>query len=268
MTDRAHIEQLWSLDGKHAVVTGVSTGSIGEGIARTLAAAGAKVVVTDIRDNGLSAIANDIGGTAVVADLTKEDETNSVIASGPAVDVLVNNAGSYFDVGPILKQSPDSWRRAMDNNITTCYNASRAAARRMVDAGKGGSIINISSVDGLLPCMGTGYDTAKAAVIQFTRSLAVDLAPHYIRVNNIAPGAVMVETLRKMHAGELPPLWPTETEPTGLMNPITKIRSANIPLGRRGTPDDIGNAVLFLASEMSSYVTGVTLPVDGGWLLI
>jgi NAD(P)-dependent dehydrogenase (short-subunit alcohol dehydrogenase family) len=156
----------------------------------------------------------------------------------------------------------------MDNNITTCYNASRAAARRMVDAGKGGSIINISSVDGLLPCMGTGYDTAKAAVIQFTRSLAVDLAPHYIRVNNIAPGAVMVETLRKMHTGELPPLWPTDTEPTGLMNPITKIRSANIPLGRRGTPDDIGNAVLFLASEASSYVTGVTLPVDGGWLLI
>jgi 2-deoxy-D-gluconate 3-dehydrogenase len=71
-----------------------------------------------------------------------------------------------------------------------------------------------------------------------------------------------------MQTGELPPLWPAETEPTGLMNPITKIRSANIPLGRRGTPDDIGNAVLFLASEMSSYVTGVTLPVDGGWLLI
>jgi NAD(P)-dependent dehydrogenase (short-subunit alcohol dehydrogenase family) len=255
MTNRADIEKIWSLDGKHAVVTGVSTGSIGEGIARTLAAAGATVVVSDIRDNGLSAIATDIGGTAVVADLTDETQTHALIGAGPAVDILVNNAGSYFDVGPILKQSPDSWRRAMDNNITTCYNASRAAARRMVDAGKGGSIINISSVDGLLPCMGTGYDTAKAAVIQFTRSLAVDLAPHYIRVNNIAPGAVMVETLRKMHTG-------------GLMNPITKIRSANIPLGRRGTPDDIGNAVLFLASEASSYVTGVTLPVDGGWLLI
>jgi NAD(P)-dependent dehydrogenase (short-subunit alcohol dehydrogenase family) len=268
MTNRADIEKLWSLDGKHAVVTGVSTGSIGEGIARTLAAAGATVVVSDIRDNGLGDIATAIGGTAVVADLTDEEQTNALIGTAPAVDILVNNAGSYFDVGPILKQSPESWRRAMDNNITTCYNASRAAARRMVDAAKGGSIINISSVDGLLPCMGTGYDTAKAAVIQFTRSLAVDLAPHYIRVNNIAPGAVMVETLRKMHTGELPPLWPTDTEPTGLMNPITKIRSANIPLGRRGTPDDIGNAVLFLASEASSYVTGVTLPVDGGWLLI
>ena len=81
-------------------------------------------------------------------------------------------------------------------------------------------------------------------------------------------GIGMVETLRKMHAGELPPLWPSDTEPTGLMNPITKIRSAHIPLGRRGTPDDIGNAALFLASEASSYVTGVTLPVDGGWLLI
>ena len=125
MTNRAHIEKLWSLDGKHAVVTGVSTGSIGEGIARTLAAAGATVVVSDIRDNGLGEIAKDIGGTAVVADLTDESQTNTLIATGPRVDVLVNNAGSYFDVGPILKQSPDSWRRAMDNNITTCYNASR-----------------------------------------------------------------------------------------------------------------------------------------------
>ena len=268
MTERERIAAIWSLDGKHAVVTGVSTGSIGEGIARTLAAAGASVTVSDIRDNGLSDIAKSIGGQAVIADLTDGAQADRLVANSDRVDILVNNAGSYFDVGPILKQSPNSWRRAMDNNITTCYNASRSAARRMVDAGRGGSIINISSVDGLLPCMGTGYDTAKAAVIQFTRSLAVDLAPHNIRVNNIAPGAVMVETLRKMQTGELPPLWPSETEPTGLMNPITKIRSANIPLGRRGTPDDIGNAVLFLAGEASSYVTGVTLPVDGGWLLI
>ena len=144
MTNREHIETLWSLDGKHAVVTGVSTGSIGEGIARTLAAAGATVVVSDIRDNGLTDIAQAIGGRAVVADLTDETQTHALIGAGPTVDILVNNAGSYFDVGPILKQSPDSWRRAMDNNITTCYNASRAAARHMVDAGKGGSIINIS----------------------------------------------------------------------------------------------------------------------------
>ena len=268
MTDRNDIARLWNLDGRGAVVTGVSTGSIGEGIARVLAAAGANVTVSDIRDNGLTAIANDIGGQAVIADLTDEAAANALISSGSSLDILVNNAGSYFDVGPILKQSPDSWRRAMDNNITTCYNASRAAARRMVDAGKGGAIVNISSVDGLLPCMGTGYDTAKAAVIQFTRSLAVDLAPHNIRVNNIAPGAIMVETLRKMQSGELPALWPAETEPTGLMNPITKIRSANIPLGRRGEPSDIANATLFLVSDASSYVTGATLPVDGGWLLI
>ena len=97
-----------------------------------------------------------------------------------------------------------------------------------------------------------GYDTAKAAVIQFTRSLAVDLAPHNIRVNNIAPGAIMVETLRKMHTGELPSLWPSETEPTGLMNPITKIRSANIPLGRRGEPSDIANAATMGLSNQPS----------------
>ncbi|MFM7094566.1 MAG: SDR family oxidoreductase, partial [Actinomycetota bacterium] len=85
MTNRAHIEKLWSLDGKYAVVTGVSTGSIGEGIARTLAAAGATVVVSDIRDNGLADIAKDIGGTSVVADLTDESQTNALISAGPAV---------------------------------------------------------------------------------------------------------------------------------------------------------------------------------------
>lgn len=267
MVSRNDIAALWNLDGKHALVTGAG-GGIGEGIAHMLAAAGAHVTVCDLKEEGAKKVAADIGGTAAVADLTKENEVNALIADMSKIDIVVNNAGSYFDVGPILHQSVDSWRRAMDNNITTCYLVSRAAARRMVDAGTGGAMVNISSVDGLLPCMGTGYDTAKAAVIQFTRSLAVDLAPHNIRVNNIAPGAIMVETLRKMQTGELPPLWPQECEPTGLMNPITKIRSANIPLGRRGEPNDIASATLFLVSDASAYVTGVTLPVDGGWLLI
>lgn len=267
MTTRDDITQLMMLDGKHALVTGAGTG-IGEGIAEVLAAAGAHVTVADRDGDGAKRVAANIGGTAAQVDLTKEDEVLSLVNAMPQVDIVVNNAGSYFDVGPILDQSIESWRRAMDNNLTTCYLVSRAAARRMIDAGNGGSMVNISSVDGLLPCMGTGYDTAKAAVIQFSRSLAVDLAPHNIRVNNIAPGHIMVETLRKMRAGEIPALWPAKHEKTGLMNDLTKMRSANVPLGHSGEPSDIANATLFLVSAAATYITGVTLPVDGGWLLI
>ena len=267
MTTNNDISQLLSLKGKHAVVTGSATG-IGEGIAEIFAAAGAMVTVADRDGVGAQRVASAIGGRAVQVDLTNEKEVLDLINGMAQVDIVVNNAGSYFDVGPILDQSIESWRRAMDNNLTTCYLVSRAAARRMIDAGNGGSIVNISSVDGLLPCMGTGYDTAKAAVIQFSRSLAVDLAPHNIRVNNIAPGHIMVETLRKMKDGEIPALWPQKHEKTGLMNDLTKARSANIPLGHSGVPSDIGNAALFLASDAATYITGVTLPVDGGWLLV
>jgi NAD(P)-dependent dehydrogenase (short-subunit alcohol dehydrogenase family) len=120
----------------------------------------------------------------------------------------------------------------------------------------------------MLPCLGTGYDSAKAAVIHFTRSLAVDLAPHGIRVNGVAPGNVPVPTLHKIHSGELPPLWPVASSTSGLMGPMMKQRSANIPIGRKGTPEDIAHAVLYLASPMSAYVTGHTVVVDGGWTLV
>jgi 3-oxoacyl-[acyl-carrier protein] reductase len=128
--------------------------------------------------------------------------------------------------------------------------------------------VNISSVDGILPCLGTGYDSAKGALLQFTRSLAVDLAPFGVRVNCVAPGAVPVETIRRMKAGELPPLWDEPSVGTGLMGPLSRMRSSNIPLGRRGEPDEIAHSVLFLASAASSYITGETLVVDGGLTLV
>ena len=269
----SHIGQLLSLDGKVALVTGGSTG-IGEGIVRTLAAAGAHVWIGDLDVDGAKRVADDIGDdrvTAVRLDVTDAEACTAVLAAmseNGGIDVLVNNAGSYREAGSILDQSHESWHRSIDVNLVSLFNCSKPAATLMVAQGRGGSIVNIASVDGTLPCLGTGYDTAKGGAIQFSRSLAVDLAPHQIRVNAVSPGNVPVPTLQKIHSGELPPLWPVNSSKTGLMGPMMKSRSKNIPIGRLGTPDDIARAVLFLSSEASTYVTGQNLNVDGGWTLI
>ena len=262
------IARLLALDGQHALVTGAATG-IGEGIARMLAAAGAQVTVADIDTPGAERVAAEIGGRTTLLDVTDADNAAAGIAGVPGgIDILVNNAGTYHEAGSILDQSHESWRRSIDVNLVGVFNCSKPAAQAMVGHGRGGSIVNIASVDGILPCLGTGYDSAKAAVIHFTKSLAVDLAPHRIRVNGVAPGNVPVPTLRRIHAGELPALWPVNSSVTGLMGPMMRQRSANIPMGRKGTVDDIAHAVLFLCSAAAGYVTGQTLTVDGGWTLV
>ena len=266
----AQIAELLSLTGKVVLVTGAATG-IGEGIARTLALAGAHVWIADIDDVGAKRVQASIGGTATHLDVTDPAQCNELMATlrgHGGLDVLVNNAGTYREAGSILDQSHESWHRSIDVNLVSLFNCSKPAAALMVEQGRGGSIINIASVDGSMPCLGTGYDTAKAGAIHFTRSLAVDLAPHGIRVNAVSPGVVPVPTLARIRSGELPPLWPANSSTTGLMGPLMKQRSANVPLGRPGTPTDIGHAVLFLASEAASYVTGQNLNVDGGWTLI
>jgi NAD(P)-dependent dehydrogenase (short-subunit alcohol dehydrogenase family) len=262
------IVALLDLSGRTAVVTGAATG-IGEAIARTLAAAGADVVVADIDVAGAERVAADIGGTALELDVTDAAACEAALGSvGDRLDVLVNNAGSYHDAGSILDQSVESWRRAIDVNLASDFHCCKPAARRMVDQGDGGAIVNIASVDGLIPCLGTGYDTAKAGVIHFTRSLALDLAPHRIRVNAVSPGVIPVPTLDRMRSGEIEHFWPEDPSPSGLMGPITTRRSANVPLGRTGTPEEIAHAVLFLASDAASYVTGQNLAVDGGWTVV
>jgi 2-deoxy-D-gluconate 3-dehydrogenase len=259
------IAALFDLSGRTAVVTGAATG-IGEGIARQLAAAGAAVVVADIDAEGAQRVAGDIDGTFVVVDVT--DPAACASTFGDRIDILVNNAGSYHEAGSILDQSVASWKRSIDINLASLFNCCKPVAARMVAQGGGGAIVNIASVDGLLPCLGTSYDTAKAGAIHFTRSLAVDLSPHGIRVNAVSPGVVPVPTLDRMHAGEIAHFWPTNPSVSGLMGPITTKRSSNVPLGRKGTPTDIANAVLYLVSDASSYVTGQNLAVDGGWTII
>ena len=261
------ISALLSMDGRSALVTGGATG-IGEGIARVLAAAGAHVTIGDIDVDGAERVAADIGGDAMHLDVTDPVSAAAAIEAMGGVDVLVNNAGSYHEAGSILDQSPESWQRSIAINLGSVFNCTKPFAKRLVAEGKGGAVVNVASVDGLLPCLGSGYDSAKAGVIHITRSLALDLAPHGIRVNAIAPGYVLVETLEKMHRGEIRPLWPNPSSVTGLMGPMMKQRSSNIPLGRGGTPQDMAHAVLFLCSPMASYVIGQTLGVDGGWTLV
>ena len=262
------ISQLLDLSGKTAVVTGAATG-IGEGIARILAGAGAHVIVADIDTEGAQRVAGEIDGEAVDLDVRDPEACARVLGEvGDRLDILVNNAGSYHEAGSILDQSVESWKRSIDINLASLFNCCKPVALRMVEQGDGGAIVNIASVDGLLPCLGTSYDTAKAGAIHFTRSLAVDLSPHGIRVNAVSPGVVPVPTLDRMHAGEIEHFWPKNPSVSGLMGPITTKRSANVPLGRKGTPTDIANAVLYLVSDASSYVTGQNLAVDGGWTII
>jgi 2-deoxy-D-gluconate 3-dehydrogenase len=264
----ADIAALLDLSGRSAVVTGAATG-IGEGIARLLAAAGASVMVADIDVEGAERVAGDIGGDAVVLDVTDSEACAATLSSlGDRIDILVNNAGSYREAGSILDQSVESWKRSIDINLASLFNCCKPVAARMVDQGGGGAIVNIASVDGLLSCLGPSYDTAKAGAIHFTRTLAVDLSPHKIRVNAVSPGVVPVPTLDRMHSGEIDHFWPKNPSVSGLMGPITTQRSSNVPLGRKGTPNDIANAVLYLVSDASNYVTGQNIAVDGGWTLI
>lgn len=259
--------RLLSLDGRIALVTGAATG-IGEGIARRLASAGASVTIADLDDEGAARVAADIDGDHVHLDVTDAEMCADVIGAIEGLDLLVNNAGTYHEAGSILDQPVDSWRRSIDVNLAGLFNCSKPAATSMVEGERSGTIVNIASVDGTLPCLGTGYDSAKAGAIQFTRSLALDLAPHGIRVNCVSPGHVPVPTLAKMRTGEIDPLWPQDPSPSGLMGPMMRQRSANIPLGRSAEVDEIAKAVLYLSSEASSYVIGQNLTVDGGWTLV
>jgi len=247
----------FTLSGKVAIVTGARQG-IGKAIALALAEAGADIAICDrvIEDGELNAVAEEVKrlgrrSLAVQADITQKAEVDGlvkrVVAEFGVIDILVNNAAVNI-MAPLLELREDGWDRVIDTDLKGYYLCSQAVGRRMVEQ-KRGNIINIASTAAIAsaPEMGA-YCIAKAGVVMLTRVLAVELAQYNIRVNAIAPSMVKTKFSE--------PLW---SDPETL-----KQIESEIPLGRLAEPGDIIGAVLFLASDASSYITGHTIIVDGG----
>jgi NAD(P)-dependent dehydrogenase (short-subunit alcohol dehydrogenase family) len=246
------------LDGRTAIVTGASSG-LGARFGQTLAAAGARVVLAARRVERIEELAERIGmeggeASAVRCDVTVDDEVRDLVATTlerhGSVDVLANNAG----IAPqedAATETTESFRRVVAVNLTGAYCCAREVATVMAEGG-GGSIVNTASISGLVAGDGAdtpSYTATKGAIVNLTRELAVRWAGRGIRVNAIAPGYFPSE----MTADEL-------SSDEGL-----QFIAERTPLGRPGRIEELDGAMLFLASDTSSYVTGHTLVVDGGW---
>jgi NAD(P)-dependent dehydrogenase (short-subunit alcohol dehydrogenase family) len=252
----AGVDHLYDLTGDVAVVTGGGRG-IGEGIARTLAAAGAAVVVAARRADEIARVAGEIraaGGRAlaVPTDVTDraaiETLANAAVTEFGRLDVWVNNAGGSPVARRLVNLDRETWEATITLNLTAVWECIVVAESRMED---GGRIINVSSRAADGPTPGSGhYAAAKAGVNSLTQTFAAELGPR-IRVNGLSPGAVPTEimmTALRLEEGDLERL-------------RERLR---IPMGRLGTPDDLGAAALFLASPASSWITGHILTVSGG----
>jgi 3-oxoacyl-[acyl-carrier protein] reductase len=239
------LAEFCSLEGKNALVTGASRG-IGLAIATELARAGASVVVS-YRTGGdeAKALAKEIGGRALQADVSDPESAAALVEEAGDLDVLVNNAGVTRDQ-LLLRMSDDDWRAVIDTNLSSCFYTCRAVTRGMMRK-RAGSIVNISSIVGLRGNAGqTNYSASKAGLIGFTKSLARELGSRNVRANVVVPGYVKSRLTDVL----------TE-EQTGAM-------LGNTPLGRLGDPGDVAGAVRFLSSDDASFITGAVLVVDGG----
>ncbi len=238
------------LDGKVALVTGGARGQ-GAAEARFFAREGATVVITDVLDEQGEKTAGELGCEFHHLDVTSEAEWESVVADVVArhgrLDILMNNAG-IFKPAQLLNTSTEMWNQTVAINQTGVFLGMRTAIKAMIAAGNGGSIINTSSIAGLEGGFGAAaYVATKWAVTGMTKTVAKEVGKHGIRVNSIHPGAIVTDMISDMLEGGR-----------------DEKMAARQPIKRLGTPDDIAEMALFLASDRSSYCTGQAFTVDGG----
>jgi NAD(P)-dependent dehydrogenase (short-subunit alcohol dehydrogenase family) len=248
------------LTGKVALVTGAAQG-IGQAIADALAANGAHVVYTDVQESAAAqAAARSAGCWAAAMDVTQPSQIDAALRAIAAregrLDILVNNAGvNTLKHRVTIDEFPRAeWDRILAVDLTGLFQVSQAAARVMRRQ-RSGRIINIASIAGLVPLrLQSAFVAAKAGVVNLTKSMALELGPHGILVNAIAPGSTLTEATRQLFYGD-----------DGLFRDSVQQMLAHVPLGRPGTPEEIAVAALFLAAPENSYTNGHILTVDGGW---
>jgi NAD(P)-dependent dehydrogenase (short-subunit alcohol dehydrogenase family) len=238
------------LDSRVAVVTGGGSG-IGRGIANGLAAFGAAVVIWERDQESCASSAEEAGGLGIPTDVRDSDAVDAALATTIEAmgtpSILVNNAGGVFSA-PLLETSENGWDALYRANLRHVLLCTQRVAKSMVAADAGGSIINITSIEGSRAAPGyAAYAAAKAGVINYTKTAALELAPYGIRVNALAPDFTLTEGL------------------AAVAMPGVLDRAQNmVPMGRAGHVDEMAGAAVFLASALSSYVTGQTIHVDGG----
>jgi 3-oxoacyl-[acyl-carrier protein] reductase len=250
------------LDGDVAIVTGGGQG-IGAEIGRTFGREGATVAVVDINATEAGRVTGEIVGCggkafALTADVTKSDKVDDMVAEVVGrcgtVDILINGAGGWHRIQPVVEITDEEWDRLVTLNLTTAFYCSRAAARIMIEK-KSGRIVSIASGAGIAPSpvapSSLPYSAAKAGLIGMSKLLARDLGPHGITVNCVAPGTTLTPRVRKARA----------------QADIDRIAATN-PLRRLVEPVDAAEATLFLASREARYITGVTLQVNAGKLIV
>ena len=251
------------LDGQRLFITGGSRG-LGREMALAIADVGADVVLVGRDRDSLEKTAADIRqldrtANILVADVGVPNECEQVCQQaldqfGP-FDILINNVGGRRINVPVEDQTLEQWRQILDINLTSTFLCTKLIGGAMVKRGQGGRVINIASISGMVANRGIGgrsYETSKAAVIQFTRALATDWAPHRITVNSICPGGFMTEPNVRWAA----------------QNPaIIETFKQQIPAGNFGKPEDLGPLAVYLASDAARYVTGAAIVIDGGYTL-
>lgn len=259
-------EGVLDLGGKSAIVTGGAAG-IGLAVVRRLAEAGASVMLADRDAKGAASEADELRSQGfnvshVAGDVSVTQDVDSIVAAAldafGSIDVLVNSAG-VFPSMPIVDMEPEDFDRVISVNLRGVYLTTRAVAARMIERGKGGRIINVTSVDAVHPS-GPGlahYDASKHGAWGFTKSAALEFARYGIWINAVAPGPIFTPGVEESigHGDER------------RIDKMREVFASQIPMGRMGEADDVAKVVLFLASDMASFVTGAQIVVDGGLLL-